>query len=79
MGRVMTDSIPPPSDFAAPLPSAGPPQRAAVPQGHRGPTDEAVTDARHHLQAALAQVVPQDDPIIVGHMRKAYRLLGGRL
>lgn len=37
-----------------------------------------VTRALAHLRAAFIQVAPSDDPIIVQHMRDAYRLLGGR-
>lgn len=32
-------------------------------------------EARAHLAAALAQVAPSDDEIIIGHLRKAHNLL----
>jgi hypothetical protein len=42
--------------------------------------DKANIDkARAHLAAALAQTIDKDDPIIMGHVRSAYLLLGGRL
>lgn len=34
-------------------------------------------EARDHLGAALMQTIDKDDPIIMGHVRDAYRLLGG--
>jgi hypothetical protein len=36
-------------------------------------------DARNHLYTALIQVMASDDQIIIGHMRSAYRALGGDL
>ena len=32
-------------------------------------------EARDHLGAALVQVLPSDDQIIIGHMRDAHALL----
>ena len=37
-----------------------------------------IDEARAHLGAALAQTIENDDPIIMGHVRSAYILLGGR-
>jgi hypothetical protein len=34
-----------------------------------------IEDAKSHLRVALSQVHPQDDEIIVGHIRDALRLL----
>jgi hypothetical protein len=34
-----------------------------------------IQNARSHLRVALSQVTPQDDAIIVGHMRDALTLL----
>lgn len=37
-----------------------------------------IDEARAHLGAALAQSLPdKDDPMIMGHVREAYRLMGG--
>lgn len=43
--------------------------------GAVGPDD--ITEALAHLGAALVQSIPSDDQIIMGHVRDAYRLLGG--
>ena len=37
-----------------------------------------VAEARAHLGAALMQTIDKDSPIIMGHVRDAYLLLGGR-
>ena len=39
---------------------------------------DRLSEAVAHLGAALAQVIESDDKIIIGHVREAYRLLGGR-
>jgi hypothetical protein len=40
---------------------------------------EILDEIRGHLGAALAQTISSDDPIIIGHVRDAYLLAGGRL
>jgi len=37
-----------------------------------------VSEARSHLGAALSQSIPKDDQIIMGHVRDAFKELGGR-
>lgn len=71
----------PPSNSAVPPCIVSPPLDAGVVASRAlvGPTAEDVTSARQHLQVALMQVLPSDDEIIVGHMREAYALLGGKL
>lgn len=66
-----------PSNSAAPLPSASPPLRAAVPHSPPGPTVEEVMAARSHLYAALRQA--PHDGLVDRHIRDAYALLGGKL
>jgi hypothetical protein len=34
-------------------------------------------EARSHLGAIMIQTQPQDDPIIIGHVADALRILGG--
>jgi hypothetical protein len=41
------------------------------------PSDHNIDEARSHLGAALMQVLPNDEPIIVEHIVQAYRALGG--
>ncbi len=36
---------------------------------------EAITEARNHLYAAIAQSIPEDDQIIMDHVRDAYDIL----
>ena len=71
----------PPTNSAVPPHSATPlGAGTAVPRALRGlPTDEDVLHACDHLQVALAQVLASDDEIIVGHIRDAFALLGGKL
>lgn len=38
-----------------------------------------ILEASSHLGAALSQVLPSDDQVIVGHMRSAHALLVGLL
>jgi hypothetical protein len=39
---------------------------------------EAMEDACSHLGVALSQSIPKDDQIIMGHVRDAFILLGGK-
>lgn len=39
--------------------------------------EKAIYEALGHLGAALAQSISTDDQVIVGHIREAYRALGG--
>ena len=48
---------------------------AAIAETEGAPADGAFEEARDHLGAALKQVVPSDDQIIVGHIRSAHSLL----
>ena len=38
---------------------------------------KAMYEARGHLGAIMIQTQPQDDPIIIGHVADALRILGG--
>lgn len=38
---------------------------------------DAMYEARSHLGAIMIQTQPQDDPIIIGHVADALRILGG--
>jgi len=39
--------------------------------------EKALSEAIGHLGAALAQSISSDDQVVTGHVREAYRLLGG--
>ena len=40
--------------------------------------ETAINEARSHLKAALVQALPEDDQIIIGHIREAHKLLTPR-
>lgn len=44
-----------------------------------GVDDALLEEARDHLGAALKQALPEDDQVIVGHMREAHALLRAAL
>jgi hypothetical protein len=48
-----------------------------VPAILKGYAKSAVDDARSHLGAALMQMLPSDNQIIMQHVRSAYTALGG--
>jgi hypothetical protein len=45
----------------------------------RWPADAVLAEVRAHLGAALTQSLDADDQVIMGHVRDAYVLAGGRL